>query len=159
MGFVKREVAENFVSLGEGEGDVRQVGGILTRFVENKHFDKPKTDYEFIDKNGELQVLSGSASLARQIHSEDLGKFFKATFEGWGKSANGKFKQIAVFIWEGELNPAMKAWPKLDQYYGKRPTTIALVGRVAPKPAATDDFDEMPEPIQQGQVEDDDLPF
>jgi hypothetical protein len=158
MGFVKREVAENFVSLGEGEGDVKQVGGILTRFVENKHFDKPKTDYEFIDKNGELQVLSGSASLARQIHGEDLGKFFKATFEGWGKSANGKFKQIAVFIWEGELNDAMKAWPKLDQYYGKRPATIALVGRVAPKPAATTGFDEVPEPIQQGQ-EDDDLPF
>jgi len=150
VAFVKRTVAENFISLGDGEGDVKSVGGILTKFVENRQFAKPKTDYEFVDKDGKLQVLSGSASLARQIHADDMGKFFKATFEGWGKSNNGNFKQIAVYIWDGEPTEVMKQWPKFDQYYRAGGQPVALVAR---------DFEKMPAAIQKGEEEDDGLPF
>lgn len=119
MGFVKREVLDNLVILGDDDGNVRRAGGIFVRLVANTQFDKPKTDYEFVDKAGELQILSGSATLQRQITADDMGKFFKAEFEGWGRSANGKFKKIAVYIWDGEPTEQMKQWPKFSEYYGK----------------------------------------
>lgn len=161
MGFVKREVAENFISLGDGEGDAQQVGGILTRFVPNSHFSKPKTDYEFIDKAGATQLLSGSASLSRKIHAEDIGKFFKATFLGWKNSANGKYKDIDIAVWDGEPTEVMKAWPKFAQCYGKSsplPVTAVAAKFAQPTPPPKDDFEDMPEPIRQGAI-DDDLPF
>jgi hypothetical protein len=147
-GFVKREVAENFVALGDGEGEVKKVGGILVRFVENNHFDKPKTDYEYLDKNGNMQLLSGSASLARQINGGDLGKFFKAEFIGWGKSARGKFKNIAVYIWDGEPTDDMRKWPKFEDYY--KGTGAAPAKRFEDKPAAI---------VKGEEQDDDDLPF
>lgn len=146
MAFVKRDVADNLVVLGDDDGNVRKAGGILVRFVPNTQFDKPKTDYEFVNKKGELMILSGSATLSRQIGSSDLGKFFKAEFEGWGKSANGKFKKIGVYFWDGDPTEEMKQWPKFSQYFG------AATSR--------NDFADMPKSIAKGQEEDDDdLPF
>jgi hypothetical protein len=157
MSWGKREVVDNFITLGESEGDVTKVGGILTRFVENRHFTQPKTDYEFMGKDGKLAVLSGSASLARQIHAEDIGKFFKAEFDGWGSSANGKFKKIAVYIWDGEPNDAMRAWPEFERYYGKQPAKNGSppVAKAAAK-SGPDDFDDPPAGLDE---RDDDLPF
>lgn len=157
MSWGKREVVDNFVTLGDGEADVSKTGGILTRFVENNHFAQPKTDYEFVGKDGALAVLSGSASLARQIHAEDLGKFFKAEFEGWGSSGKGKFKKIAVYIWNGEPNEAMKAWPKFSEYYGKAASNGASAKETAKK--VRDDFDDFANPPKQLQDDTDDLPF
>jgi hypothetical protein len=151
MSWGKREVNNNFVALGDEDGQVAKVGGILVRLVKNTHFEN-KTDYEFVGKDGELTLLSGSASLARQLSESDVGKFFKAEFEGWGKSANGKFKQIAVYVWDGEPNDAMKAWPRFKDFYGKRPTTV--YGKPQPK---DDDFETAPAGLDRDG--DDDLPF
>jgi hypothetical protein len=151
MSWGKREVNNNFVALGDGEGDVL-----------NNHFDKPKMDYEFINKAGETVLLSGSASLARQISADDMGKFFKAEFEGWGKSANGKFKQISVYIWDGEPNDAMQAWPRFAEFYGKKPaaptTTEQKASAKSRMPAGLSDeeFETIPKTLD---AEDDDLPF
>lgn len=147
MGFTKREVAENFVSIGDGEGDVKKAGGILIGFVQNTHFATPKTDYQYINQRGEIATLSGSASLSRQIHAEDVGKFFKAEFEGWGKSNKGQFKKIAVYIWDGEPDETMRNWPRFAEYYNKRTAAEAPKQNFEEKPAALEDDD------------DDDLPF
>jgi hypothetical protein len=87
--------------------------------------------------------LAGSASLSRQIFPADVGKFVKCSFQGWGKSANGKFKQIEVQIYSGEPTAEMKAWPR----YGEV------------KPAVVDDAPPV-DPTQAEEEEDsDDLPF
>jgi hypothetical protein len=153
MSWGKREVNENYVALGDDEGQVKKVGGILVRLVPNTMFDK-KIDYEFVDKDGDLALLSGSASLSRQLSHADCGKFFKAEFEGWGKSANGKFKQIAVYVWDGEPTDGMKQWPGFGKYYGK-----AQQENGATKGAKkSDPLDEVPESLDHDD-NDDDLPF
>lgn len=154
MGFVKREVADNFVTIGDGDGDVAKAGGILTRFVPNNHFATPKTDYEFVNKQGELAILSGSASLMRQIHAEDLGKFFKVEFEGWGKSAKGAFKKIAVYLWDGEPTDEMRQWPRFSEYFGKQPKAQPALATAT---KIRDEFDKMPAALEKD--DDDDLPF
>jgi hypothetical protein len=159
MSWGKREVVNNFISLGDGDDDVTKTGGILTRIVKNSHYDK--MDYEFVGKDGELAVLSGQATLARQISPDDMGKFFKAEFKGWGKSANGKYKVIEVYIWDGEPNEAMKAWPKFATYYGKKSadhTGPSAAKKLAEK--VRDDFDDFADPPKAlAKAEDDDLPF
>lgn len=144
MGWGKREVVDNFVTLGDSEGDVKKAGGILTRFVENRHFAQPKTDYEYVGQDGNLAVLSGSASLARQIHAEDLGKFFKAEFEGWGTSGKGKFKKIAVYIYDGEPTDTMRAWPKFAEYFGKAAASKSAPADDYPPPHEDEDSDDLP---------------
>jgi hypothetical protein len=158
MGFTKREVLDNLVILGNDEGNVQKAGGIMTRLVLNTQFDKPKTDYEFVDKNGELKVIGGGATLARQIGPDDVGKFFKMEFEGWGRSANGKFKKIAVYIWDGEPSETMKAWPRFQEFYGKSAAVplTANAQKAAAGAKQRDDFEDMPEALDK---DDDDLPF
>ena len=156
MGFVKREVVDNLVILGDDEGNVQKAGGILTRLVLNTSFEKPKTDYEYVDKSGELKVIGGGATLARQITPADVGKFFKVEFEGWGKSANGKFKKISVYMWDGELTDAMKQWPRFREFYGKAAPAPVSANAKAAAAKIRDDFDEMPAALQ---ADDDDLPF
>lgn len=156
MGFVKREVLDNLVILGDDDGNAQKVGGILTRLILNTQFDKPKMDYEYVDRAGELKVIGGGATLARQITPADVGKFFKAEFEGWGKSANGKFKKIAVYFWEGDLEDKMKAWPRLKEFYGKSAPTPVTANAAKVTEKARDDFDDFPAALD---ADDSDLPF
>ena len=148
MGFTKREIQDNLVILGDDDGNVQKAGGILTRLILNTQFEKAKTDYEYVDKNGDLKVIGGSATLARQISPNDVGKFFKMEFEGWGKSANGKFKKIAVYFWDGEPNVQMQSWPRFFEFYGK--------SAPAPNTPAAQKFEDMPKQLED---DDDDLPF
>lgn len=157
MGFVKREVLDNLVILGDDDGNVQKAGGLLTRLVPNTQFDKPKTDYEYVDKNGDLKVIGGGATLARQITPADVGKFFKVEFEGWGKSGNGKFKKISVYMWDGEATEDMKKWPRFAEFFGKQPDPRAREAAVAMATKIRDDFDAMPDALQKD--EDSDLPF
>jgi hypothetical protein len=109
-----------------------------------------KVNYELVQQDGEALLLSGSASLARQINEHDIGKFVKCEFTGWGKSANGKFKMIDVNVWEGEPSDVMKEWPRFAEFHskGKAPAKA-----VATAPTGDDDF---PGALAD---EDDDLPF
>lgn len=157
MGFVKREVLDNLVILGDDDGNVQKAGGILTRLIINTTFEKPKTDYEYVDKSGELKIIGGGATLARQISPSDVGKFFKMEFEGWGKSANGKFKKIAVYMWDGEPTEPMKAWPRFKEFYGKSAPTPVTANARQMAEKIRDDFDEMPAALQDDT--DESLPF
>lgn len=154
MGFKKREIPDNYVSIGDKEGDKLQAGGIFTRMIENTHFKNPKLDYEYVNKKGELVILSGSASLARQIEYNDMGKFFKVEFEGWGDSPNGKFKKVGVYIWEGDVTPEMKQWPRYAEFYNggfakkeggahKKDDAVPVGGNDLPE-ALENDEDDLP---------------
>ena len=145
MSWSKREAVSNLVILGDDEGSIKKAGGLLASVSQDQVYPQ-RQNYELIQKNGDSIVLAGSASLSRQILPADVGKFLKAEFIGWGRAANGKFKEIAVHIWEGEPTHEMRQWPRFDEL--RKKTSNTAKESFAEKPAAVDDDDD-----------DDDLPF
>jgi len=155
MSWTKREAVTNLVILGDAEGNAKKIAGLLIGTPADKGY-PDKVNYEIVKKDGEVVILSGSASLARQINSADVGKFIKCEFTGWGKSPNGKFKAIDVNVWEGDVTPEMKAWP---MYADFKVATIAQKKAEAPAKVAANsagDFEEFPSQLAD---EEDDLPF
>ncbi len=153
MGWEKREAVTDLVILGDDEGNVRKVGGLLAAINQDRVY-PARMNYEIVQKSGESINLAGSSSLGRQIGPADVGKFLKAEFKGWGKSANGKFKDIEVNIWEGEPNADMKAWPRYKEFQGNGKPQ----GAHATAEKIRDDFDKMPASLQE-EDESDGLPF
>ena len=141
MTWEKRDPISNLVILGDDEGQVQKVGGLLASIRQDNQYPS-RHNYELVKQNGESVWLAGSASLSRQIFPADVGKFIKCMFLGWGKSANGKFKQIEVRIYSGEPTAEMKAWPR----YGEVPRGVA-------------DDAPPPDTSQANEEDDDDLPF
>lgn len=150
MTWTKREAVTNLAVLGDEEGNKKKVGGLLIGCPRDRMY-PDKTNYELVQKDGEVLVLSGSASLRNQLGEADVGKFVKCEFTGWGKSPNGKYKVIEVFVFDGEPTDDMKKWPHYGEFggNGKKPAKAA-----APAAKQDDDFDEFP-----GNTGDDDLPF
>lgn len=154
MSWSKREAVTNLVILGDGDGNKRKVGGLLIGMPQDSGY-PDKTNYEIVQQDGETILLSGSASLARQIHESDIGKFIKCEFTGWGKSPNGKFKAIDVNVWEGEPTAQMKAWPKYAEFQAAKAPAKQMAKATAPLGGA-DDFEEVSGALED---EEDDLPF
>ncbi len=151
-GWKKREVQSGtFVSLGDGEKDVKKVSGLLIAIPHNSMY-PDKLDYVIVPKNGEELILSGSASLSRQINEKDIGKFIKCEFMEWAKSANGRYKVIEVNVFEGEPTDVMKQWPRYAEFH------TAPKAKAPAKAEPADDFDDFGG-SQQGTDDSDDLPF
>lgn len=111
MAWTKREAVSNLAILGDDpENNVTKIAGLLLGIEQDRMYPE-KQNYRIGQKDGDVLLLSGSASLGRQISERDVGKFLKCEFTGWGRSANGRFKMIEVNIWDGEPTDAMKAWP------------------------------------------------
>ena len=150
MSWEKREPVTNLVVLGDEEGNKKKAGGLLIGCPKDRMY-PDKTNYELLQQDGEVQVLSGSASLRNQIGESDVGKFVKCEFTGWGKSPNGKYKAIEVFVFNGEPNDVMKKWPRFAEFQkngnGKPPAAM--------KPAIATD-ETFPAAMED---EEDDLPF
>lgn len=154
MSWNKREVVTNMAVLGDGEGCRKKIGGLLIGTPRDQTY-PDKVNYEIVQQDGEVLLLSGSASLSRQLNEHDIGHFVKCEFDGWGKSANGKFKMIAVNVWNGELTDVMKKWPRLAEFQnGNGKPAVAAPVQAAAKPDPLDD--DFPGALQR---EDDDLPF
>lgn len=151
MAWAKREPVTNLVVLGDEEGNVKKTGGLLIGCPKDRMY-PDKTNYELVKQDGEVVTLSGSASLRNQIGEGDIGKFVKMEFTGWGKSANGKYKAIDVFVYDGEPTDAMKQWPRYAEFANgaKKPAPV----KAAAKPS--DDFEEFPGALND---DDDSLPF
>lgn len=148
MTWTKREAVTNLAVLGDEEGNKKKVGGLLIGCPRDRMY-PDKTNYELVQKDGEVLVLSGSASLRNQLGESDVGKFVKCEFTGWGKSPNGKYKVIEVFVYDGEPNEDMKKWPRFGEFgSGAKP-------KAAVKATVPADEDEFPGAMQ----DDDDLPF
>lgn len=148
MSWTKRDPVTDLVILGDDEGSIHAIGGLLLDVTQDAQYPQ-RSNYRIAKKNGDTVTLAGSASLSRQIFPHDVGKFLKCHFLGWGKSANGKFKQIEVAIWDGEPTEDMKAWPKYRQ--ASEPKSVAIAPNLAAETA--DDFDDA------APADDDDLPF
>jgi 1,2-phenylacetyl-CoA epoxidase PaaB subunit len=150
MGWTKREPVSNLVVLGDDDGQVKKVGGLLAAMKQDTMY-PARNNYEIIQKDGTSLWLAGSASIGRQLGSQDVGKFVKCEFMGWGKAKQGKFKEIDVVLWDGEPTDDMKKWPRWKEI-----STLAKNGNGTPKqdepPPHTDD-DQTPDD------EDDGLPF
>jgi hypothetical protein len=153
MGWAKREPVTNLVVLGDEEGNKKRVGGLLVGCPKDRLY-PDKTNYELVQQDGEVLVLSGSASLRNQLGESDVGKFVKCEFNGWGSSRNGKFKDIAVFVNDGtELTDVMKKWPRFAEFQNGGKSKAKAPAAAKP---ASDDFEEFPGALTD---EDDDLPF
>lgn len=151
MSWTKREAVTNLVILGDEEGHKKKVGGLLVGCPRDRTY-PDKVNFELVQQDGEVLVLSGSASLARQLSEHDIGKFVKCEFTGWGRSGNGKFKVIEVNIWEGEPNEQMLGWPRFKEFYPPKSN-----GKPAAASAKSDDdADSFPGALAD---EEDDLPF
>lgn len=151
MTWTKREAVTNLAVLGDEEGNKKKIGGLLIGCPRDRMY-PDKTNYELVQKDGEVQVLSGSASLRNQIGEADVGKFIKCEFTGWGKSANGKYKAIDVFVFDGEPTADMKAWPRYSEFANGNGKKAPAAKAAAP----SDDFESLPGGTQD---EEDDLPF
>jgi hypothetical protein len=154
-GWTKREPVSNLVILGDDEGCATRASGLLAAMTQDTMYPN-RSNYELVQKNGESIHLAGSASLSRQIGVTDVGHFLKCEFKGWGKSANGKFKMVEVFIWNDEPTEAMKAWPRFAECQPGAAPKAAPKAPAKVEPKAADDFSDFP-----GSVDDspDDLPF
>ena len=110
-----------------------------------------------MQRNGDSVWLAGSASIGRQVFPADVGKFVKAAFKGWGTSANGKFKDIEVLIFDGEPTAEMKKWPRWAEVNAapKAKKDAKPEAEAAPPPT-DDDFSDFPEAVDD---EPSDLPF
>lgn len=150
MGWQKREPVSNLVVLGDDDGQVKKVGGLLASLKQDTMY-PARNNYELIQKDGSSLWLAGSASIGRQLGPQDVGKFVKAEFVKWGSSKNGKFKEIDVVIWDGEPTEDMKKWPRYKEI-----TALARHANGNGKP-------EEPPPLTDADApqddEDDGLPF
>lgn len=117
MGWSKREVDTNLVILGDAEGNVRKVGGLLASVKADHRYPDNKR-YELVQQDGTSKSLAGSAAINSQLGPEDVGKFIKLTFDGWGAGGNGKFKKITVEVFEGDVTPDMAKWPRYGEFHG-----------------------------------------
>jgi len=152
MSWQKREsVSSNLVTLGDDEGHVKRVSGLLAAVRQDPNPKYKNPVYELVQKNGDSVLLAGSASLSRQIFETDIGKFLKAEFLKWGTSPNGKFKEIEVNIWDGEPTDAMKAWPRWKEFQKN--------GAATAKTSAVRDEGEQFGETTESLDPDDDLPF
>jgi hypothetical protein len=147
MTWSKRDPVSNLIILGDDEGQVRKVAGLLASVRQDQQY-PARQNYELVQKDGESHWLAGSASLSRQLFPGDVGKFVKCVFTGWGKSANGKFKQIEVQVFDGEPTDEMKKWPRYTQ-----------VSKKAAADGGTPPVGDPPEEVPVDEEEDDDLPF
>jgi hypothetical protein len=151
MGWTKREPVSNLVVLGDDDGQVKKVGGLLASLKQDTMY-PARNNYELVQKDGSSLWLAGSASIGRQVGPTDVGKFLKCEFMGWGSSKNGKFKEIDVVIWDGEPTDDMKKWPRWKEVAAK-----AANGNGASKgeqPPAHTDADH-----EEDEGDDGDLPF
>ena len=148
-GWEKREAVTDLTILGNAEeSHVKKVGGLLASIKPDRRYPadpergkKGNWHYELVQKNGESITVPGSASINSQLGPDDVGRFVRMEFLGWGNSPNGKFKQIDVMVWTAEPNEDMKAWPRFAEFYGN--------GKGAEQP-----------PVSEAEEDpDDDLPF
>ena len=116
MGWQKREVDTDLVILGDGERNAKSVAGLLAAVTRDPRYPDNRR-YELVQKDGTSKSVAGSASINSQLGVDDVGKFVKLAFTGWGASGNGRFKQIDVQVFEGEVTPEMKAWPRYAELH------------------------------------------
>ena len=139
MGWSKREVSANLVILGDAEGNVKSVGGLLAGISPDPRYPDNRR-YELVQKDGSSKSLAGSASINSQLGVGDVGKFVKLAFTGWGHSANGRFKEISVEVFEGEATDDMKKWPRWSEFQnGAKAKVKASAEPLPPEPSGEDD--------------------
>ena len=137
MSWTKREVSSNLVIIGDAEGQVRKVGGLLAGITPDPRYPDNKR-YELVQQDGTVKTLAGSASINSTVGVADVGKFLKCTFLGWEAGKNGRFKKIDVEVYEGEATADMKKWPRFAELHAKagKPS-----GEPEPEPPVEDDDD------------------
>lgn len=111
MTWKKRERDTDLVILGDAEGHAQKTGGLLATIKPDPVYEKNKR-YELVRQDGTSVEVAGCASINRSLSPNDVGKFVKMTFVGWGNSPNGKFKEIDVEVYEDEPTAEMKQWPR-----------------------------------------------
>jgi hypothetical protein len=114
MGFNKREATSDLTVLGNDEGQVGKAGGLLASMRQDNRYPS-RHNYELVQRSGESIWLAGSASLGNQLGPEDVGRFIRCTFKGWGSSSNGKFKIIEVMVSDDDLPDELLEWPRYKE--------------------------------------------
>ena len=146
MGWAKREsVNEDLVILGDKPENKKKAAGLLASVKPDRQF-PDNFNYELVQKDGSTITLAGSASINRTLSAADVGKFVRAEFMGWGASPNGKFKQIEVQVWEGEITEEMKKWPRWSELQNgsERPASVKRNDDDFESKVAADDDDDLP---------------
>lgn len=99
----------NFRKLGEGEGRVREIVGVLKDIEPDEQYstpDEPKRVYVLELEGGEEVRLGDNAQLSA-LKGEHIGKLVRLVYRGTVKTKRGTtVKQIDVFVREGADMPA-----------------------------------------------------
>jgi hypothetical protein len=114
MSWEESKPPTGFTILGDDEGNVPKVGGLLAAIVQSDKY-KNTDNYELVQQDGSIKTLAGCTTLASRIFSKHVGKFLKAEFVGWEKGKAGRYKDTKVLFWEGEPTDEMKKWPRWEE--------------------------------------------
>lgn len=139
MTWTKREVDTNLVILGDAEGNVRKVGGLLASIRPDLRYPDNRR-YELVQQNATVKSVAGSTSINSQLGPADVGKFVKLEFVGWGSGANGKFKKIDIQVFEGDVSEQMKTWP----HYAELHSSTKAPGDSGPLAQPDEEDDALP---------------
>jgi len=150
-GWTRRDGASNLVVLGDGEGQVTKVQGLLANITPDPRFPDNKR-FAVVQRDGTEVTVAGSAAINSAVGLQDVGKFLRLEFEGWQKGRNGQFKAIKVEVYDGEATDTMRQWPRWAELNSKEPRKQSR----AAKPALAEPPIADPDPDEE---EDDDLPF
>ena len=153
----KQRSMDQAVGIGDdkAKGQRIKVGGLLKAVRET---DTGRI-YTLVQKDGDELDVWGSTAIDNQVrYDADIGKFMKFEFQGWGTSKRGmKFKEVAVYIWDGEPTSEMRKWPQYEEIQqhvrsGDRPS-------IDNGPPHTDDDAPPDDSDDPGYPPEDDLPF
>lgn len=145
MGWTERE-AGAVVVLGDGEGQVRRVAGLLASVKQDPRYPDNRR-FELVQKDGTSKYLAGFTALNSQLGQADVGHFVKIEFVGWEGQGGNRWKKPKVEVYEGEPTAEMRSYPRW------RELNEAPKRQNVPVP---NDEDVPPEELEQP---DDDLPF
>ena len=111
----------NAISLGDGEGQHKQAGGLLVNILTDVG-ENHAIIYELVQKDGVVLPVWGSAAIDRQVGPHHIGKFIKMVFKGREPTSRGQdFKVIKTSIWDAPLNDDMLNWPRVGEFYTPAP--------------------------------------
>lgn len=115
-GWEDRESVEDLYILGGDQGQHKQVSGLLIQTTPDKKY-AGNIHFHFEQKDGSVLQVPGSASLLRQLGPQDVGLFVRISYEGMGKSANGRYKIFKVQVYTGAHRPEFLQWPSYKKLF------------------------------------------
>ena len=95
--WIERRGSGAILVMGDEPGQLQEVEGVLRARRPSERY-QGQYLYEIEKADGEHVTVAGTGAINARLIEHDVGKLVKLSFQGWGKSANGNFKDIRVLV-------------------------------------------------------------